>query len=115
MIGTIPASLDGANLTENAAKLVVDPKLIDNRYLSIVGTGNVVQEQIRSLTHAVGVPKLALRRIAMLKVPLPPLEEQRKIVTEVEAEQALVTANQELIDRFEKKIEAAIARVWQPA
>ena len=51
----------------------------------------------------------------MLKVPLPPREEQRKIVTEVEAEQALVTANQELIDRFEKKVEAAIARVWQKA
>ncbi len=28
------------------------------------------------------------------------------------AEQALVAANRELIERFEKKIQAAIARVW---
>ena len=113
MMGTIPKSLDGANLTENAAKLVVDPKVIDNRYLSIVGTGDFVQGQIRSLTHAVGVPKLALKRIAMLRVPVPPLKEQRKIIAEIEAEQAAVDVNRELIERFEKKIEAAIARVWE--
>jgi type I restriction enzyme M protein len=34
------------------------------------------------------------------------------IVAEIEAEQALVTANRELIERFEKKIEATLARVW---
>jgi hypothetical protein len=34
------------------------------------------------------------------------------IVTEIEAEQALVAANRELITRFEKKIQATLARVW---
>ena len=34
------------------------------------------------------------------------------IVTEIEAEQALVAANHELIARFEKKIQATLARVW---
>ena len=51
LMGTIPTALDGANLTENAAKLVVDPKLIDNRYLSIVGTGNFVQEREFGVSH----------------------------------------------------------------
>lgn len=45
-------------------------------------------------------------------IPLPPLEIQQAIIAEIEAEQALVEANRELIARFEKKIEAAIARVW---
>jgi len=45
-------------------------------------------------------------------VPLLSLATQQAIVTEIEAEQALVTANRELIERFEKKIQAAIARVW---
>ena len=31
---------------------------------------------------------------------------------EIEAEQALVAANRELIARFEKKIQATLARVW---
>ena len=32
--------------------------------------------------------------------------------TGLEAEQALVAANRELIKRFEKKIENVVARVW---
>ncbi len=112
LMGTIPAELDGANLTENAAKLLFDASRIDKRFLSIVGNGEPVQSQIRSLTHAVGVPKLALERIKMLRIPLPPLATQQQIVAEIEAEQALVAANRELITRFEQKIKATLARVW---
>jgi type I restriction enzyme M protein len=43
---------------------------------------------------------------------LPPLETQRAIVAEIEAERVLVEANRELIDRMEKKIKAVIERVW---
>ena len=47
-------------------------------------------------------------------VPCPPSSniQQNEIVAEIEAEQALVNANRELIERFEKKIQAAIGRVW---
>lgn len=60
----------------------------------------------------VTVPKLNQARMRDIPVPLPALEIQQAIVAEIEAEQALVEANRELIARFEKKIEAAIARVW---
>jgi type I restriction enzyme M protein len=33
-------------------------------------------------------------------------------VVEIEAEQALVAANRELITRFEQKIQATLARIW---
>jgi restriction endonuclease S subunit len=46
------------------------------------------------------------------KLPLPDLPTQRAIVAEIEAEQALVDANRELIRRMEAKIKAAIDRVW---
>ena len=46
------------------------------------------------------------------EMPLPPLETQQAIVAEIEAEQALVNANRELVERFERKIEHAIAGVW---
>ena len=45
-------------------------------------------------------------------VPVPPIETQKAIVAEIENEQALVAANRELITRFEKKIQATLARVW---
>jgi type I restriction enzyme M protein len=47
-----------------------------------------------------------------VKIPLPPLATQEAIVAEIEAEQALVAANRELITRFEQKIQATLARVW---
>jgi len=47
-----------------------------------------------------------------VRIPLPPLATQREIVSDIEAEQALVAANRELITRFEKKIEATLARLW---
>lgn len=34
------------------------------------------------------------------------------LVEEIEAEQALVAANRELIARFERKIKATLARIW---
>jgi hypothetical protein len=46
------------------------------------------------------------------RIPLPPLATQHAIVAEIEAEQALVAGNRELIARFEKKIQATLARVW---
>ncbi|MDP1708826.1 MAG: N-6 DNA methylase [Gammaproteobacteria bacterium] len=46
------------------------------------------------------------------QIPLPPLATQQVIVAEIEAEQALVAANRELIARFEQKIQATLARIW---
>ena len=47
-----------------------------------------------------------------IQIPLPPLATQQAIVAEIEAEQALVAANRELITRFEKKIQATLERIW---
>lgn len=44
--------------------------------------------------------------------PLPPLATQQAIVAEIEAEQALVAANRELITRMEAKIQSVLARIW---
>ncbi len=52
------------------------------------------------------------REILEYEIPIPPLATQHQIVAEIEAEQALVAANRELITRFEKKIQATLARVW---
>ena len=56
---------------------------------------------------------LTTHQIKEFKIPLPPLIIQQAIVAEIETEQSLVAANRELIGRLEKKIRAAIARVWE--
>ena len=64
--------------------------------------------------QAVGVTMKNLNQgiLSSIQIPLPPIVTQQAIVAEIEAEQALVAANRELIARFEKKIHAALARVW---
>ncbi len=58
---------------------------------------------------------VSLKALREFQVPLPPMDIQQAIVAEIEAEQALVNGNRGLIARFEKKIDAAIARVWGEA
>lgn len=45
-------------------------------------------------------------------IPLPSFDDQQAIIAELEVEQTIVDGNRDLIARFEKKIEAAIASVW---
>ena len=58
------------------------------------------------------VAALYQKNYLAIEIPLPPLATQKAIVAEIEVEQRLVAANRELIARFEKKIQATLARVW---
>jgi type I restriction enzyme M protein len=66
-------------------------------------------------SRAIGQSNINAKSLAGYPIPLPPLATQQAIVAEIEAEQALVAANRELIARFEKKIQATLARVWGEA
>jgi len=48
-----------------------------------------------------------------IKIPLPPLEIQREIVTRIERERLMVEGNRELIRIYEEKIKKVIERVWE--
>ncbi len=64
-------------------------------------------------TGAAGsMPKINQTVVTRIPVPLPSLETQQSIVGEIEAEKVLVAGNRELIERFEKKIQATLARIW---
>lgn len=66
--------------------------------------------------HASGsagsMPKINQSVVESIPIPIPPLDIQRQIVAELEAERKLVDANRELITRMEAKIKAKLAQVW---
>ena len=78
-VGKIPPELDGANLTENADRLVFTT--IDQEWLIKELQSNLIQSQIAEATTKVGQPKLAITRIEKLLIALPPLNEQHRIVS----------------------------------
>lgn len=92
-VGRIPAALDGANLTENADRLIL--YRIDQVWLIYCLASFTLQNQIISATKQVGQPKLSIENLARLQIPLPPLAEQKRIVEKVEELMPLV-------DRYEK-------------
>jgi len=64
------------------------------------------------MTGTGGLQRIPKDFVKHCKIPLPPLETQNLIITQIEKEQALVNANKELITIFEQKIKDKIASVW---
>jgi len=112
--GSVPKELDGASLTENAAKIsILDKEKIDKLFLSNILSSDYVQNQINSRIGVVGVPKLALFRIATLKIPLPPIELQNRfasIVKEIEKLKEKQKQSKESIEElFDSLVKKAFA------
>ena len=87
-------------------------KQVNPYYYWAFSQSDAYWNQAKTLVTGGGQPQFNGNALKQIKFPLPPLDTQQAIVEEIEAEQALVDANRELIERFEKKIRDAIARVW---
>lgn len=101
-VGMIPSQLDGANLTENAAK-ITEIKNYDIRFLSYQMNSAIVQNQIKSLTISTTQPKLALFRIEKLDLVQPPIIVQHQIVSEIEKRFSEA-------DNLEKAVDESLAK-----
>jgi type I restriction enzyme S subunit len=96
-VGVIPDSLDGVNLTENAAKIVVDRKLVRSNYLGMLLGSNYYQQDIDSKTKKTTQPKLGLNMINSIEIPLPELAEQDEIFSVVSQIDTLIASTNDLI------------------
>lgn len=81
--GIIPKELEGANLTENACKLVLNQGLY-NRYVYYCTINDPFKSQIVKLTMQAAQPKLALTRLATATIYVPSLEDQQSIVSRLD-------------------------------
>lgn len=77
-VAPVEASLEGANLTENAAKLcAIQPGIYDPHFLVALLRDPGVKASLLAQTGQVTIQKLALFRIKRVAAPVPPLELQR--------------------------------------
>jgi len=76
--GTVPESLDGANLTENAAKLVLSEEW-DRDFVYWATRSSNFREQAIAQTRTAAQPKLALERLGSITIPNADPEDQIKL------------------------------------
>jgi len=91
-----------------------DEKRILTKFLLHTLQSETAREFVkRNARGAAGsMPKINQEIVERIPIPLPTISKQRELVSELEAERALVEANRELIARFEKKIQSKLAEVW---
>ena len=77
-VGIVPNKYNGANLTENADKLILCSAISKDWFLLYLQS-NMCKKQIKDATTKVGQPKLAIKRIEDIIIGLPPRNEQEKI------------------------------------
>ena len=82
----------------------------DARYLEVVM--RTKKQHLNDIAPQAAQKNINIEILKTVEIPLPPLATQQALVAEIEAEQALVAANRELITRFEQKTQASLARIW---
>lgn len=78
--GLVPEELDGHNITENFARLIVNRELFNQQFLTYCLQSKIVQYQIDEYTGKGSQGKLAIFRIRKLLIPDIALTEQERIL-----------------------------------
>ena len=99
MAGVIPKKYDGANLTENAVKLVPKKEnVLASVFMAHYINSPGIQDYINERKMSVGVPKLAIFRIETMPILLPPLELQEQFTEFVRTTDKLKVEVQKALD-----------------
>ncbi|HHR6404545.1 TPA: restriction endonuclease subunit S [Providencia alcalifaciens] len=110
--GFVPPELDGANMTENAAKLVIKNKQqLNLSYLYLFTLTSDFSAQAGLATKTVAQPKLALTRLSKIEIPICSLEEQKALVSTIEAlKRKIHDAEESILNKIEdlKSLKASI-------
>lgn len=112
----IPPSLDGANITQDSARISVSPQ-VSTEFVKIYLASPRCQARIQAAVKGVAVRGVNIGDVRALQVALPPLTEQLEIVKRVGALEA-VAANLEFTaksasSQIEELFDSILTRAYQ--
>lgn len=94
-------------------KIDFDHTLLDPFFFWIFTQTLSYWNQANALVTGGGQPQFNSNAIKQIKVPIPPMEIQKEIVSQVKDELSIIDRNKKLIEMFEKKISNTIKSVWE--
>jgi len=106
--GAIHISEPKAWVTDNGLYVTQYLRPINQQYLAQI----LKQMNLNQYAKVGGQPSISQSTLYHLNIPSPPLEVQKQIVTQIQAEQELVDANKKLIEIYQAKIKTKLAEVW---
>jgi type I restriction enzyme S subunit len=110
----VPAELDGANLTQGTAR-IAPSKLAGAQYLMWALQGRSAREQIEAACKGSTFREITLKKLREIRIPLPPIKEQQRIVTYLDDLQAKVDNLKKLQEDTAKELEALMPSILSKA
>ncbi len=98
------SNLESGIITSDCLKFTPWSEFIERRYCKIAIDSFLVRDQLIDITQGVAQQKISLERFKSIRFPLPPLEEQKEIVRQVDKLFSLA-------DKVEEHYQKARARV----
>lgn len=93
-------------------KCIPDKKKLTNDWLYYFLNSEPIQNHIISLSERSRQSGVSPSDLDKLKIPLPPIDIQREVVSKIKEEEMLVAANKKLSEIFQLKISDRINQVW---
>jgi restriction endonuclease S subunit len=101
-------------LNQRVGKIVPTANGIESLYLFyLLNLDEVKNDFYSNATGGVRQGNMSNRQIEEIKIPLPSIETQKQIVSQIEAERALVESAKKLIEIYEQKTKAVISKLWE--
>jgi type I restriction enzyme S subunit len=113
-VAIVPRALDGANITQDTAR-IAPLESLDRRYLAAYLRSDDAQRYFRAVARGVAVKGVNIGDLRTMPIPLPPLEEQRRIVQEVEERLSRIDALRASIERAQRRSKVLRAAILERA
>ena len=120
--GTVIFPKIGAAIATNKKRILTRESAFDNNVMGIVPKPTrlapeflhawLLSFDLSGWASGAQPPSMRKATVSAHRIPCPDIETQLAIVAELHAEQRLIDASRDLIDRMEHKSRAAMARVW---
>lgn len=111
-IAIVPSDLDGGNITQSSARIRVCPSKADRDYVKHFLRSPMAVRQYEQHRLGVAVARLNLHHVRDLQIPLPPLEEQKRIAAILDAADALRAKRRESIAQLDALLQSTFLHMF---
>ncbi|WMO14505.1 restriction endonuclease subunit S [Pseudoalteromonas piscicida] len=106
----VPTSLQEANLTQGTARISVNDKN-DTKFIYYKLASTPILNRINALSKGSTFKEISLEELRKVKLPLPPLEEQRKIAKILSTWDKAISTTERLIDNSKQQKKALMQQL----